>query len=73
MICKIGKVLFVIQYQFNVVVSSLLEYVNANQTLLLSSPVLTWKVTESRSDTNVKPAMAADAISGKEKLWKYAS
>ena len=38
--------------------------------LLPSSPALTVKVTESRTDTNLKPAKAADATSGKEKLWK---
>ena len=45
-----------------------LEYVNANQTLLPSLPAPTVKVTESRSDTNLKPAMAADTTSGKEKV-----
>ena len=50
--------------------SSLLEYVNANQTLLPSSSALTVKVTEGRTDFNLNPAMAADATSGKEKLWK---
>ena len=45
--------------------SALLEYVNANQTLLPSSPALSVKVTESRTDTNFKPAMTADAQSGK--------
>ena len=60
--------MFVIQYNCNVAVSSPLEYVNANHTLLPSSPALTVKVTESRTDTNLKPAMAADATSGKEKL-----
>ena len=50
--------------------SSLLECVNANHTLLPSSPAPTVKVTESRTDTNLKTAMAADAASGKEKLWE---
>ena len=62
--------MFVIQYNFNVVVSSLLEFVNANHTLLPSSHSPTVKVTESRTDTNLKPAMEADATLGKEKLWK---
>ena len=62
--------MFVIQYNFNVAVSSPPESVNANHTLLPSSPSATVKVTESRTDTNLKPAMEADATSSKEKLWK---
>ena len=50
--------------------SSPLESVNANHTLLPSSPSLTVKVTESRTDTNLKPALEGDATSGKEKLWE---
>ena len=67
---KKGKVLFVIQYNFNVAVSSPLESVNANHTLLPSSPSPTVKVTESRTDTNLKPTMEAGCTSVKEKLWK---
>ena len=50
--------------------SSLLESVNANHTLLPSSPSPTAKGTESTTDTNLKSAMEADAASGKKKLWK---
>ena len=35
-----------------------------------SSPSPSVKVTESTTDTNLKPAMEADATSGKKKLWK---
>ena len=48
--------------------SSPLEFVNANHILLPPSPAATVKVTESRTDTNLKPPMVADATSGKEKL-----
>ena len=70
MICKKGKVLFVIQYQFNVSVSSPLASINTNCTLLVSSSSPTVKVTESTTDINSKPGMKADTTSGKEKLWK---
>ena len=62
--------MFVLQYNFNAPVSSPLESVNANHTLLPSSPSPTVKVTENTTDTNLKPAMEADAASGKKKLWK---
>ena len=69
-ICKKGKVLFVIQYQFNVSVSSPLASINTNCTLLTSSSSPTVKVTESTTDTNLKSAMEADATSGKKKLMQ---
>ena len=62
--------MLVIQYNFNVAVISMLESVNTNCILLPSSPLPTVKVTESTSDTNLKPAMETDVTSGKEKLWK---
>ena len=55
------KVTFVIQYKFNVSVSSALASINTLCTLLAFSSLTTVKVTESRSDTNLKPAMEADA------------
>ena len=70
MICKKGKVLFVIQYQFNVSVSSPLASINTNCTLLASSSSPTVKVTESTADTNSKPEMEADATSGKKTYAK---
>ena len=65
-----GKVLCVIQYKFNVLVNSPQASINTNYTLLASSnsTSMTWK--DSRSDTNVKGAMEADATSGKNKLYK---
>ena len=65
---KKGKVFFVIQYKFNVSVSSSLVSINTNCTLLALSSSTTVKITESRTDANVKPAMEADATSGKKKL-----
>ena len=47
MICEKSKVLFVIQYQFNVSVNSPLASINTNCTLLASSSSLTVKVTAS--------------------------
>ena len=67
---KQGKVLFVIQYQCNVSVSSSLASINTNSTLLASASSPTMKVTEVTPDSNPKPEMTADATSGKEKLWK---
>ena len=67
---KKGKVLFVMQYQFNVSVSSPLASINTNSTLLASSFSPTIKVTKSTTDINSKPGMKADATSGKVKLWK---
>ena len=64
------KVLCVIQHKFNVSVSSPLASINTNYTLLASSSPTTVKVTESRSDTNLKPTMEADATSGKKNLYK---
>ena len=67
---KKGKVLFVIQYNFNVLVSSPLASINKNYTLLASSSSPNVKVTESKPDTNLKPAMEADVTSGKKNLCK---
>ena len=67
---KKGKVLDVIQYKFNVSVSSPLASINTNYTLLASSSSTTVKVTESRSDTNLKPAIEAEATSCKKNLCK---
>ena len=62
--------MFVIQYQFNVSVSSPLASINTNFTLLALSSSPTMKVTESTTDTNSKPAMGADAAPGKKNLCK---
>ena len=67
---KKGKVLCVILYKFNVSVSSPLAFININYTLLVSSSSKTVKVTERTTDTNLKPAMEADATSGKKNLYK---
>ena len=67
---KWGKILFVIQYNFNISVSLPLESVTANTTVLASSPSPTVKVTESTTDTNSKSAMEADATSGKKNVYK---
>ena len=67
---KKGKVLCVIQYKFNASASSPLAYINTNYTLLAASSWTPMKVTESTSDTNLKPAMEADATSGKKNLYK---
>ena len=61
---KKGKVLFIIQYKFNVSVSSSLASINTNCTLLASSSSPTVKVTASTTDTSSKPAMEADATFG---------
>ena len=60
--------MFVIQYKLNVSASSPLASINKNYTLFTSSSSTTVKVTESRTDTNLKPAMETDATSGKKKL-----
>ena len=67
---KKGKVLCVIQYKFNVLVSSPLASINTNYTLLASSSSISVKGTESTSDTNLKAEMERDATSGKKKLCK---
>ena len=64
MICKKGKVSFVIQYQFNVSVSSPLASINTNCTLLAV------KMTESTTDINSQPGMKADATLGKKTYAK---
>ena len=64
------KVLCVIQHKFNVLVNTPLTSINTNYILLVSSSStnITW--TDGTSDTNVKDVMAADATSGKKKLYK---
>ena len=58
------------QYKFNVLVNSPLPSINTNYTLLASSSSTSIAWTDSTSDTNVKVTMAADATSGKKKLYK---
>ena len=67
---KEGKVLFVIQYQCNVSLSSLLQSVNtiSNLLLVVSSPNMTVK--EKTSDTTLETSIIEDDISGREKLFK---
>ena len=67
---KKGKVLCVIWCKFNVSVSSPLASINSNYTLLASSFSTTVKVTERKTDTNLKAVMEADATSGKKKLMQ---
>ena len=67
---KKSKVLCVIQYKFNVLVNTPLTSINTNYTLLASSSSTSITWTDGISDTNVKDAMAADATSGKKKLYK---
>ena len=67
---KKGKLLCVIQYKFNILVSSPLASINTNYTLLVSLPSTSVKGTESTSDTNMKAAIEADATSGKNKIYK---
>ena len=62
--------MFVIQYNFNVLVSSPLESVTTNPTVLASSSSPTVKVTETTTHTNSKLAMEADATSGKTNICK---
>ena len=50
--------------------NSQLASINTNSTLLATSTSTCIKGTESRNDSHVKAAMATDAISGKEKLYK---
>ena len=67
---KKGKLLCVIEYKFNISVSSSLACINTNYTLLASSSSTSVKGTESTNNTNVKAAIEADATSGKKKLYK---
>ena len=62
--------MFVIQYNLNVSVSSPLESVTANPTVLALSTSHTVKVTETTPHTNLKHAMEAYATSGKKNLCK---
>ena len=50
--------------------NSPLTSINTNYSLLASSSSTSITWTDSTSDTNVKAAMAADATSGKKKLYK---
>ena len=52
---KKGEVLCIIQYKFNVSVTSPLAYINTNYTLLASSSSTNVQATESTSVTNMKP------------------
>ena len=65
-----GKVLCIIQYNFNVSVTSQLAYINTNYTLLDSSSSTHVQVTESTLVTNMKPAIEEDATSGKKNIYK---
>ena len=64
------KVLFVIQYQCNVSVSSPVASVNTNSTSLASASSPNMKVTAMTTDIILESGMEADATSGKENLWK---
>ena len=71
MICKKkGKVLLVIQYQFNVSVNSPLASINTNCTSLASSSSPPVREPKSTTDTNSNPRMEADATSGKKTCAK---
>ena len=50
--------------------SSPLAYINTNYTLLALSSSTTVQVTESTSDTNMKPTIEEDATSGKKMYIK---
>ena len=60
----------VIQYKFNVLVHAPLASITTNYTLLAASSSTSITLTYATTDTNVKDAMAADATSGKKKLYK---
>ena len=60
----------VIQYKFNVLESSPLASINTNYTLLASSSSTSVKGTESTNDSHRKPAMEANATSGKKSYTK---
>ena len=67
---KKGRALCLIQYNFNVSMTSPLAYLNTNYTLLASSSSTNVQVTESTSVTNMKPAIEKDATSSKKNLYK---
>ena len=67
---KKGKVLCVIQYEFNVLVNTPLVFINTNYTLLALSSSTSITLKDCISDRNMKYAMAADATLGKKKLYK---
>ena len=60
----------IIQYKFNVSVTSPLAYINTNYTLLDASSSTNVQVTERTSVTNMKPAIEEDATSGKKNWYK---
>ena len=60
---KQGKVLFVIQYQCNVSVSSPLASINTNSTLLPSASSLTMTLKEMTTDMILKSGMKVNATS----------
>ena len=66
---KQGKLFFVIQYQYNVVVNSPWMSINTNSTLLGSSPSPS-PLTETTNDMTCKSGMTGDATSGRENLLK---
>ena len=68
---KKGKVLCLIQYEFNVVVNTPVVSINTNYTLLASSSSTTITSKDCTSDRNMKDGMAGDATSGKKKLYKH--
>ena len=59
----------IIQYKFNVSVTSPLAYINTNYTLLASSSSTHVEVTESTGVTKMKPAIEEVATSGKKKTY----
>ena len=67
---KKGKVLYLIQYEFNVVVNTLVVSINTNYTLLASSSSTTITSKDCTSDRKMKDGMAGDATSGRKMLYK---
>ena len=67
---KKGKLLCLTQYEFNVLVKTPLVSINTNYTLLASSSSTAMTSKDDISDGNMKDGMAADATSGKKKLYK---
>ena len=65
---KKGKVLCIIQYEFNAPVTSPLANINTNYTLLVSPSSTNVQVTESTSVSNMKPTTEEDATSAKKNL-----
>ena len=67
---KKGKVLCIIQYEFNVWVNTQLVTFNTNCTLLASSSSTTMSSKDGISYRNTKDGMARDDTSGKKMLYK---